>query len=897
MTLTTDEQGEDPVVVEIPVAYIKRPLPLEPTDLRDPLAFNPGARLYVRERSATSADDIDVTGQIAELVAAEQELTAADIAIDIKGVESSFDGQTLVFAVRAVPEPVSANIDEHSWNLWTYNIALQQAQYLIPSRIKRNEGLETGGGHDIDPHFLPDDRIVFSSTRQVTSQARQLNEGRGQLFAALDENGRGPAAVLHLYDPRLRGEEFSQISFNLSHDLDPTVLSSGEIVFSRWNNTATDHISLFRINPSGLALSPLYGFHSQNAGTDGAAIAYTQPRELDDGRLVSVTRPFSSDSFGGSIVIIDTQGFADLEKPLWQNRDSAGPGHEALTQTEVRTDGLLSRGGQYGSVYPLRDGTGRLLVTWSACRVIDEEADIAGPAPGNFLPCTLQPDNSNLAPPLYGAWIYDPAQDTQRPVVLAQEGFQVSEIIAAEPRDYADLVPQPADFDSVLALQNKGRLLIDSVYDLDGIDSSPQGIASHALPGTAAYINRPARFLQLLQPVPIPDRDVREIPRYAAGVGGAFSFREILGYVPIEPDGSVTINVPANRPISFNVLDQRGRRIGGRHNYWLQLGAGEVIHCTGCHERGSSAPHGRVDSQQPSANTGARALATGGLGFPGTRAQELFATETGESMAQVWDFHRPLDNPVAAARELLLTPSYRDEWHDPSTAPDDAIQDREYSSEWTDIPPDRPIVVNNLDPGQPSRIVINYIDHIQPIWERSREAVLNGDGTPVDNCLGCHHTAGDTQVAPGQLDLGTQASDINPDHYRSYRELLSTDQEQWLSIDGALGDRQRICTSTDEQGNTIATTQTLALGATMRAGSANGSNRFFNCFEGGFCGLDEQTPLPDNCTEDGGEVVPASNNTIDHGGMLSPAELRLISEWLDIGAQYYNNPFDDRLAN
>jgi hypothetical protein len=26
--------------------------------------------------------------------------------------------------------------------------------------------------------------------------------------------------------------------------------------------------------------------------------------------------------------------------------------------------------------------------------------------------------------------------------------------------------------------------------------------------------------------------------------------------------------------------------------------------------------------------------------------------------------------------------------------------------------------------------------------------------------------------------------------------------------------------------------------------------------------------------------------------MLTPAELRLIAEWVDIGAQYYNNPFD-----
>jgi hypothetical protein len=28
-----------------------------------------------------------------------------------------------------------------------------------------------------------------------------------------------------------------------------------------------------------------------------------------------------------------------------------------------------------------------------------------------------------------------------------------------------------------------------------------------------------------------------------------------------------------------------------------------------------------------------------------------------------------------------------------------------------------------------------------------------------------------------------------------------------------------------------------------------------------------------------------------HAGYLTTAELRLIAEWLDIGAQYYNDPF------
>jgi len=29
-----------------------------------------------------------------------------------------------------------------------------------------------------------------------------------------------------------------------------------------------------------------------------------------------------------------------------------------------------------------------------------------------------------------------------------------------------------------------------------------------------------------------------------------------------------------------------------------------------------------------------------------------------------------------------------------------------------------------------------------------------------------------------------------------------------------------------------------------------------------------------------------------HFGLLSGAERRMIAEWLDVGAQYYNNPFD-----
>jgi hypothetical protein len=43
----------------------------------------------------------------------------------------------------------------------------------------------------------------------------------------------------------------------------------------------------------------------------------------------------------------------------------------------------------------------------------------------------------------------------------------------------------------------------------------------------------------------------------------------------------------------------------------------------------------------------------------------------------------------------------------------------------------------------------------------------------------------------------------------------------------------------------------------------------------------------------GRSLTPISDpDYVDHSAMLTGAELRLIAEWLDIGAQYYNNPFD-----
>src|SRR6185437_8182047 len=136
---------------------------------------------------------------------------------------------------------------------------------------------------------------------------------------------------------------------------------------------------------------------------------------------------------------------------------------------------------------------------------------------------------------------------------------------------------------------------------------------------------------------------------------------------------------------------------------------------------------------------------------------------------------------------------------------------------------------------------------------------------------GCHTptpAAGATatvQVPAGQLDLTNTSSADEPLQPISYRHLLFTHNEQAI-IGGALQDAPG---PLDANGNPT----TIPVGPYMNAGSANGA--LSSAFLGRF---------------DGSAPTPAGG--VNHVGFLNAAELRLISEWLDIGAQFYNNPFD-----
>jgi hypothetical protein len=659
------------------------------------------------------------------------------------------------------------------------------------------------------------------------------------------------------------GTDIHQVTFNQSHDLDPMVLENGEVVFSRWDNAGNNSaIHLYKMYPDGTNLRLLYGAESHDTGTNGTMVQFLQPRELPIGGIAALLKPFSGNFQGGDIITVDVDNYVNNTQPTAVNTGIlAGPAQDSAAFDTVRTDAEPSPGGRFNAFFPLWDGTNRALVSWSQCRLLDDT---------RIVPCTSETLNDpNLveAPPLYSVFLYEMGNRTLIPVFTPQEGFLYRDVVAAQPRrlpaihfDGAGIPNESFDFDPMLVSENVGILHIRSVHDFDGafnaLGAGATDIATLSDPQQTA-----ASDLRIVKAVSIPDDDVVDLNGADFGVSTRQGMREIIGYAPIEPDGSVRIKVPANIPFTIGVLDENGKRISSRHQNWLQLRPGEIMNCGGCHDPVNGTSHGRFDAFNI-LNTGAP---FDGYVFPNT---ETFFADTGDTMAEA----RTRIDPTS--QEPTVDIHYQDVWTDETAS--GRMKDGAFDYNYTDLDPGMtaPVSVacqSNWDTL--CRIVINYQDHIHPLWNVTRDV-----GGVDKTCNSCHNNkdgAGADMEPAGQLDLSDGVSDINPDHFKSYRELLSGDDAEILDTSGTLIKQQAVDPVTgtplfalDANGDPdpLQPIFVRAPGPSMRVAGAIASSRFFSRFE--------------------------NPGDADHFGTLSGAELKLIAEWLDIGGQYYNNPFD-----
>ena len=83
-------------------------------------------------------------------------------------------------------------------------------------------------------------------------------------------------------------------------------------------------------------------------------------------------RPSTAEShLGAALVAIDTANYVDHDQPTFSNAGLTVDAQELLVPGDVQLECGPSPRGRFASVAPLYDGSDRLLVTWSQCRLLD----------------------------------------------------------------------------------------------------------------------------------------------------------------------------------------------------------------------------------------------------------------------------------------------------------------------------------------------------------------------------------------------------------------------------------------------------------------------------------------------------------------------------------------------
>jgi hypothetical protein len=842
--ISVQDETTDPVAQEYPIAYVSRPLldqdgnPYQ-ASLTAPEQFNPGARLILKQNVFAESAERDL---LAELFPNND--------IDVKDLVVSPDGDTLLFALRP---PALEDVDEElqpSWSLWRFSRSNNTVTPLIADPLLAEQG------HDINPGFLADGRIVFSSSRQQKARQILLDEFKPQ-YSGLHEDLQGPAFNLHVMNAD--GAGITQISFNLSHDIYPVVLPDGHILYSRWDNQSDRNMfNWYQIRPDGSENHLVYGWHSHQTGPANSVIEFARPLVLANGQVATLLLNRQQTGLNTMPVQVELTLASDNAQPLYQQVLNL-PAQTALLPWNFDNSERPEPAGLVQNVFALQDGSERFLVSWSPCRIV-----VAAVVTG----CNEISDASAypLASPRFGLWLFDLVKQTQVPVKLGDNELLLSEAVVLQ--NYPRPAFIEANPDANLTLAENGEAILDirSVYDIGGEAVLP--LAQLADPMQTTATDRPVRYLSLVRGVPIPPEEVREVPNFAFGVNRRQLMRELVGITPVQPDGSVRVKVPANVPLAISLLNSEGQAVSAQHQQWITLAPGETLSCNGCHASNNTRAHGRQSGEWPSINPGpSTAIAS----F--TNANPLLPPNAGETMAQT--LARLLgESTLSAALD------YQDVWTDPALRQPDVAE----LNQFTDLTSQAPVGLDCFERWQAAcRLRIDYPTHIQPLWQLDRRQFdpLTNELIRDNTCASCHSrtdAAANAQVPASQLELTAQASDIQAEHLTSYRELLSNDNEQEL-VAGVLIDRlvQAVDVNgnpvflrdgageliLDENGQPIPVMVTVTVRASLRAGNAQASQVFFQLF----------------------------SQVGSHQGYLTAAELRLLSHWLDMGGQYYNSPF------
>ena len=307
------------------------------------------------------------------------------------------------------------------------------------------------------------------------------------------------------------------------------------------------------------------------------------PYLLSDGRLLFSSRPAPGDSpaapFGGSLLLTvhpdgtDVSAFAAAHQPpAWRGMPcETADGQVVYVESKGRG---WDRGGSLVAVERARSLHTRRLVAG------DNEGLYHSPSPladGNLLVSYRGKGDES-----YGVYVLDPRSGTRIARIIDTPEWHEVDAFVVRPR------PVPAGRSSVVDERSAtGFLYCMNAYLSDTEEG--KRIADGRI-----------KRLQVLRAVVLPEDDRPEDRTNPDGMGQdetktsgwPLVTEELLGDVPVEPDGSFFLEVPAEMPFRLQTLDADGTILQAMHN-WIWVMPKEGRGCIGCHEDRELTPPNR----------------------------------------------------------------------------------------------------------------------------------------------------------------------------------------------------------------------------------------------------------------------------------------------------------------
>jgi hypothetical protein len=386
---------------------------------------------------------------------------------------------------------------------------------------------------------------------------------RSQNFGRCHGGRFTPAFLLYRADGD--GGNIRQLSYGEANEVEPSVLPDGRIVYTRWeyiDRHEMEFHKLWSTRPDGTAPANFYG--NDTIYPLMIAQALNIP---GTGKVVAIGMAHHSFNHGTVIVIDPAKG------------DNAPEAITRITPEVLFPESnecKFNTNGAFSDPYPITENL--FFVAYSPHNVT----------------------NQGKTPPASGFGIYLIDTLGGRELIYEDPDTCSFSPIPIRPRPVPEVLASSLPTNPVAAT---GTYLIQNV---NLTRNDPQGVVK---PGDIKFL----RFNELY------NKPAASSARLSSPVPNALPKR-IIGTVPVKPDGSVSVIVPAGIPIHIQALDANGMAIMTERSFHY-LHAGEVRGCVGCHEHSQSTPQASAltssrQAQQLTPPAGPRY--DGGLSFPRT---------------------------------------------------------------------------------------------------------------------------------------------------------------------------------------------------------------------------------------------------------------------------------------